>query len=163
MAKQTISILFVGLLILSGCIGQPAREQVNMSLPLRDTRAIDLNASLARAQAEHKIILLEFTGSDWCPPCRRLHNNVFARPEFASYAQSNLIFLVVDFPSKYRMPPEANATNDWLASKFGVVAFPTVIALDGEENKLWRHLGYLGDDGAKEWMSKLEALKAKAK
>ncbi len=163
MAKQTISILFAGLVILSGCTGQSAREDVNMSLPLRNTPAIDLNASLAQAQAEHKIVLLDFTGSDWCPPCRRLHNNVFSNPEFESYAQSNLVFLVVDFPSKYRMPAEANATNDWLAAEFGVGAFPTVIALDGSGNKLWRHLGYIGEDGPKEWIAKLEALKAKAK
>ncbi len=61
------------------------------------------------------------------------------------------------------MSSEANATNDWLAAKFDVGAFPTVIALDGEGNKLWRRLGYAGGSGPKEWIADLEALKAKAK
>ncbi len=36
----------------------------------------------ARARSEKKLLLIEFTGSDWCPPCILLERQVFSQPEF---------------------------------------------------------------------------------
>ena len=35
-----------------------------------------------QAQKEHKLVLLDFTGSDWCPPCRELETETFSNSEF---------------------------------------------------------------------------------
>ena len=35
----------------------------------------------ARARSEKKLLLIEFTGSDWCPPCIMLGRQVFSQPE----------------------------------------------------------------------------------
>jgi thiol-disulfide isomerase/thioredoxin len=60
----------------------------------------DYAAALAQAGREKKLVLLNFTGSDWCPPCKRLEADVFSRPEFRAYAAKNLVFVKIDFPRK---------------------------------------------------------------
>jgi len=46
----------------------------------------DLGKAQEKAKAEKKLVLVDFTGSDWCPPCRALHNNVFTSAEFNEFA-----------------------------------------------------------------------------
>src|ERR1017187_4807538 len=58
----------------------------------------DVPAALARAKAENKTVLLDFTGSDWCGWCMRLKAEVFDQPEFSTYAHANLILVELDFP-----------------------------------------------------------------
>ena len=139
------------------------REQQNSSLPLSNSPPINLDAAVAQAAAEHKIVLIDFTGSDWCVPCIALRREVFGQPEFASYAQSNLVFVVADFPGKYRLSPEANATNDLLAARFGIRGFPTLVALDGQGNKIWQQAGFSPSSGSAELLATLDEVKAKAK
>src|ERR1700761_7193223 len=57
-----------------------------------------LPAAKTKAQAEHKLILLDFTGSDWCIPCQKMAADVFAKPEFERYASSNYVLVEVDDP-----------------------------------------------------------------
>lgn len=135
--------LIPGWLIVAGCMQEPVREQANASLPLKDSPAIDLDGSVAQAAAENKLVLLDFTGSDWCGPCMELHKEVLEQPDFKSYAKSNLVFLVVDFPAGYRLSKEENDTNNFLAAKFGVYAFPTLVALDGKGKKIWKQVGFM--------------------
>src|SRR5947209_4624292 len=58
----------------------------------------DLPKALGKAKAEKKLVLMDFTGSDWCPPCKALHKNVLSSKEFEGYAQTNLVLVLVDFP-----------------------------------------------------------------
>ena len=44
-------------------------------------------AALAQAKQEHKLVMLDFTGSDWCGWCIKLNRDVFSKPEFAKYAK----------------------------------------------------------------------------
>ena len=69
--------------------------QVNAS---EATWLTDLPKAQAQAKAEKKIVLMDFTGSDWCPPCKALHKNVFSTQEFQEYAAKNLVLVEVDFP-----------------------------------------------------------------
>lgn len=128
--------------------------------PATTAAPIDLNTSIARAHADNKIVLLDFTGSDWCPPCMELQKEVFSQPEFQAYAASNLVFLVVDFPSRFRLPPEASATNDLLSQKFGIEGYPTLVALNGEGKQIWQHVGFM-EGGPKALISTLDAARGK--
>lgn len=85
-----------------------------------------------RAAAENKSILMDFTGSDWCGWCIRLHDEVFDFPEFQEYAEKNLILLELDFPRGKRLPAELVAQNEELQERFGVEGFPTILMLDAE-------------------------------
>ena len=51
---------------------------------------------LAQNPAEKKMVLMDFTGSDWCPPCKALEKNVLSSPAFEAFAKENLVLVQVD-------------------------------------------------------------------
>lgn len=97
----------------------------------------------ARAKKENKYVLLKFTGSDWCPPCRKLEEDVFSKPEFAQFARTNLVPVELDFPSQKKQPPELQQANAALQVTYKIEGFPTLILLRYDGAILWTHLGYL--------------------
>ena len=58
----------------------------------------DFSEAQQIAKQNHKLILLNFSGSDWCGPCIKLKKDVFESAEFQSFAESNLVLLRADFP-----------------------------------------------------------------
>ena len=52
------------------------------------------------AKTEKKLVLLDFTGSDWCGWCIKLDKEVFSKPEFQDYAKKNLVLVELDFPQQ---------------------------------------------------------------
>jgi thiol:disulfide interchange protein len=105
-----------------------------------------------RAAEAKKPILLEFTGSDWCPPCKMMDKQVFSTEAFQKFAGSNLIFVKLDFPQAKPQTDEIKARNEALAKKFNVEGFPTVVLLSPEGKELAREVGYMGG-GAEEFIS----------
>lgn len=99
---------------------------------------VNLPADIVRAGAEHKAVLLHFTGSDWCPMCILFEKEVLSKPEFLAYAKSNLVFADVDFPHQISLPPNVAATNDMLAAQFDVYALPTFVMLNSNGREIWR-------------------------
>ena len=121
----------------------------------------DLPKAVAQAKKENKTVLVDFTGSDWCIWCIRLHEEVFSKPEFAEYAKKNLVLAVVDFPNHKLQSPEVKNTNRALAEKYAIEGYPTLVLLDGEGKEINR-LGYV-PGGPKPFIEKLDALKAEKK
>src|SRR5712692_5217929 len=104
----------------------------------------DLSKAQAKAKQEKKLVLMDFNGSDWCPPCKALRKKVFSSREFLDYAKKNLVLVDVDFPRHTTQPAELKKANEALAHKFGIEAFPTVIVLSGEGKELKKSSGYDG-------------------
>jgi protein disulfide-isomerase len=126
-------------------------------LPLQaaDLWSTDHEASLKKAAAEKRLLLLEFTGSDWCPPCRVQAREVFDQPGFAKFAEDNLVPVKLDFPRKSSQSAETQAANQALAEKYSVEGFPTVILLDSRGTELARKVGY-GGGGVEAFISWVE-------
>src|ERR1700733_6876511 len=80
------------------------------------------NFSEAKKQAaqKHKLILLNFSGSDWCSSCIRLHKEVFESDVFKNYTDSNLVLINADFPrlNKNKLSEALQNQNDSLADKY---------------------------------------------
>src|SRR3954452_691167 len=78
------------------------------------------NYEAARAQAkkENKKVLLDFTGSDWCPWCIKLDMEVFSKPEFKEYAAKHLVLVEVDFPQRSKQSPATKKQNEALQAKY---------------------------------------------
>jgi thiol:disulfide interchange protein len=89
----------------------------------------DLDKALADAKAGKKSVLVEFTGSDWCPPCIAMRKNVFSKKEFVQAASKNFILVELDFP---KADKELADKNKPLAEKYKIEGFPTVILLNSE-------------------------------
>lgn len=84
----------------------------------------------AAARKENKPIFVNFTGSDWCPWCFRLRDEVLVQPAFVDYASKNLVLLIVDFPRRKPQSQELKQLNRELAEKYGIRGFPTVLLLN---------------------------------
>src|SRR6266581_5754679 len=67
---------------------------------------IDLAKAQAQAKTEKKMVFMDFTGSDWCPPCKALHKNVLTSKEFEAFAKDNLVLVLVDFPTGKVLPAD---------------------------------------------------------
>jgi protein disulfide-isomerase len=121
----------------------------------------DLPKAQAKAKAEKKLVFMDFTGSDWCPPCIELKKNVLSSPEFEKFAKENLVLVEVDFPTSKPQTEELKKANEALSQKFKVEGFPTVVVLDGDGKQLSRGEGFVGKK-PKEFIAKLEKLKNKS-
>ena len=73
-----------------------------------------------KARAENKFVFVEFTGSDWCPPCKKLKANVLDTPAFEEFAKKKLVLLEVDFPKRKELSAEQKAENAKLKARFRV-------------------------------------------
>jgi protein disulfide-isomerase len=93
------------------------------------------------AKANKKLVLMDFTGSDWCGWCIKLDREVFSQPAFKEYAAKNLVLLDVDFPRGKRLTAAQTSQNEELAQRFGVQGFPTLVILDSAGKQL-AQLGY---------------------
>ena len=102
----------------------------------------DLPKAQAQAKAEKKLVLMNFTGTDWCPWCWKLRDEVFKTPEFAAYAKKNLVLVELDFPRKKELPADQKAANKELAAKYEVKGYPTVVVLDAAGKKVGK-TGYM--------------------
>lgn len=119
----------------------------------------DTNAALAKAKAENKCVLLDFTGSDWCGWCKKLKSEVYDHRDFAAFANPNLVMVEVDFPRAKPISAQQLRANEALGRKYGVDGYPTTVLLNGEGKKLGQVSGYIpGGPSAfismlKEWQS----------
>ena len=74
----------------------------------------DLPTAEAQAKAENKLVLMDFSGSDWCPDCIALKKKVFDTQKFQAYAATNVVLVDVDFPDKKPQPSNLKRANEEL-------------------------------------------------
>jgi thioredoxin-related protein len=121
----------------------------------------DADAAQAKAKEENKLVLLNFTGSDWCIWCKRLKRDVFDKPEFAQFARSKLVLVEVDFPQHKTLTDAQQQANARLDKTYGINSYPTIILLDSDGKQVAR-MGY-AFGGASGFIAKLEKKIARAK
>ena len=119
----------------------------------------DLPKAQAKAKAEKKMVLVDFTGSDWCPPCKALHKNVLSSPEFLNYAKDNLVLVEIDFPRTKPQAAELKKANKELAKKHNIEGYPTVVVFDSNGKELMKDVGYDGKSKGADFVAKLKGLK----
>ncbi|MFC2100618.1 FAD:protein FMN transferase [Bacteroidota bacterium] len=106
---------------------------------------IDFKKAQETAASDNKLILLNFSGSDWCLPCMRLKRDFFSREEFKVFASENLVLVNADFPRKREnmLNKEQQALNESLAEKYNKQgAFPAIFLLDADGHIICHWIGY---------------------
>ena len=93
----------------------------------------DWSKALEKAGKSGQPVLVDFTGSDWCPGCIYLRKNIFDTDAFAKYAGENNFMLVeLDFPrTEGKMPPEQLKFHEELMRRYGISVFPSVLMMEG--------------------------------
>ena len=118
----------------------------------------DYKKAQEEAKAGNKILLLNFTGSDWCGWCIKFDRDVLSKPQFKEYARNNLVLVELDFPRVKTQSAELQKQNRQLAQQYEVVGFPTIIALNSDGQKLWEYDGYFAG-GPEAFIAELEKLR----
>ncbi len=113
-------------------------------------------AAAARAKADGKYLLLNFTGSDWCGWCVKLKKEVFDKYEFKRFARENLVCVELDFPKSKRLPRQLSEQNEQLNKKFGIRGFPTILILSPDGRTVVQ-TGYRAG-GAKKYVEYLQGV-----
>jgi len=129
--------------------------QVNAA---ESTWLTDLPKAEAQAKAENKIILMDFTGSDWCGWCIKFKKEVLDTKEFQEYAAKNVVLVELDYPNKKEQSADLKKANADLKKKYKVNGFPTLVVLDKDGKEIGRQVGY-SKGGPEAFIAKLESFK----
>lgn len=116
----------------------------------------DYEQGQQEAQANHKLMLLDFTGSDWCGWCKLLEKEVFSQPQFKDYASKNLVLVELDFPKRKTLPDTLKTQNVRLAHRYQIQGFPTIVLVNGDGQKVGE-LGYV-EGGPAAFIAELERI-----
>lgn len=86
----------------------------------------DLNAAGRRAAAEGKLLLVEFTGSDWCKACLLQKKKVLNSRKFETWAEKHCVAVAIDVPNDAaRVGGELQKRhNQMTCDEYGVTSFP---------------------------------------
>jgi thiol:disulfide interchange protein len=88
--------------------------------------------ALARAKAEKKLILLDVTGSTWCPSCKLMEKEIFSTKTFDDYAEKKLVLLRLDFPDPVI---EVSGKTEWVLKYLppgGNVGLPLIVLISAD-------------------------------
>ena len=109
--KSPITIFCLAVLLIS-------RVAVHAAAPEGWTE--DYAKALEQAKTEHKKVLLDFTGSDWCGWCKKIDAEVFETQKFKDYAAKHLVLVKLDFPHSTPQSDEIKAQNKKLRAEHKV-------------------------------------------
>jgi len=93
-----------------------------------------LQSALVKAKQEHKLLFIDCYTS-WCGPCKYLAKVVFPNPEVGQFFNQHFISWGVD-TEKIKDKADVEAFK-----KFNILAWPTLLFLDGEGNIVHRAMG----------------------
>ncbi|MBP8156342.1 MAG: thioredoxin family protein [Leadbetterella sp.] len=108
----------------------------------------NLETAQADAKQNHKLILLYFSGSDWCGPCIKLKQEVLETAEFQDFAKEHLNLVRADFPrmKKNQLSKEQTAYNEKLAEKYNPKGkFPLTVLINPDGKVITEWDGYPKD------------------
>lgn len=94
------------------------------------------------AKEKHRIILLNFSGSDWCGPCIRMRKEILENEAFSKMADSSLVLVNADFPRNKKNQPDKiiKKQNESLADRYnpeGKFPFTLLLDADGKIIRSW--------------------------
>ena len=152
---RTLALGSLLAVLVAGCNSSGSHETPAAAAPSTNAAAesavawlTDYPQALKVAAEQKKPVLLDFTGSDWCPPCKQLKRTVFDTDEFARYARERLVLVELDFPRSKQQPSELAAQNQRLQKQYAIEGYPTLILLSPEGKEIKRTVGFM-DGGPK--------------
>ncbi len=117
----------------------------------------DYDAALKQAADENKLIIADFSGSDWCGWCQKLDEEVFSKEAFLQGVAEKYVLLFIDTPNDPSLlSKKASEQNPELVKKYAINGFPSVLVLDAKGEVIAR-TGYL-QGGPENYVKKLEKL-----
>ncbi len=112
------------------------------------------------AKEKNELILLNFSGSDWCVPCIGLRQEFLEKTAFSEFASKNLILFNADFPRKKKNTGsiEQIKQNEALAEQYNMNGiFPLTLLLNSEGKvlKTWEGKPKIS---VEQWIDEIQAV-----
>lgn len=103
----------------------------------------NLEEAQAISKKENKPILIYFTGSDWCAPCKMLQEDFFETSQFQEKAE-NMVLVYIDRPRRVDiLTPDQLAYNKTIIAKYNREnTYPKMLALNHKGKVLGKISGY---------------------
>ena len=124
--KIMIKKAIILMAILIGSFAAQAQEPKASKMTKELVWQTDVNKAISISNKTKKPMLLFFTGSDWCGWCIRLQKEVLKTPEFATWANKNVVLVELDYPRRTPQSEEIKAQNNGMQQAFGIQGFPTI-------------------------------------
>ena len=105
----------------------------------------DAKKAIAQAVDQDKDIIFLFTGSDWCPPCKKLEAEVLSKEDFLFEVSKHYVLVKFDFPKMSAQSEEIAEQNKEYGEKFGIGGYPTLVLTD-KHLKPFAFAGYEAGD-----------------
>jgi len=112
------------------------------------------------AKEKHELILLNFSGSDWCGPCIRMKTEIFESQAFSAMADASLVMVNADFPrsKKNQLDKTVQKQNESLADKYNPEGkFPLTLLLNAE-GKIIRTWDGLPNENAEQFSKLVKSI-----
>lgn len=112
------------------------------------------------AKEKNELIVLNFSGSDWCGPCIVLRKEYLESDIFTNYAKDHLVLVNADFPRKKKNLGDSDQVkrNENLAeiyNKNGIFPLTLLLNADGKVLKTWQGKP---DASVEKWVQEVEAV-----
>lgn len=99
--------------------------------------------ALAQAKSQKELVLLNFTGSDWCPPCMMMERQTLSQKAFLDGVEGKVVLVTLDFPQRKPQSESLQFQNEKLQRQYNIEGFPSFILLNSDGKELARHVGFL--------------------
>lgn len=141
----------------AGSYGSDSSSEIVGDTPEHGNWTTSLEEGMAQATELERPMMVLFTGSDWCPPCKALEREVFSSDEFVEWADAHVVAVFLDFPQNKPNAETIRSRNEPLAQEFKVEGFPTVIFMTPEKEILGKTSGY-SMEGKRAWIARAEEM-----
>ncbi len=103
----------------------------------------DFDKAKSIAKKKNKKVLLYFSGSDWCAPCKMLKKDFFENDKFKKYT-SSFVLMLVDIPrNRDLLTEKQREQNAKLLEQYNMQkSFPLVTIIDTKGKVIDKISGY---------------------
>lgn len=115
----------------------------------------DFEAAKQEAANDGKLLLIAFSGSDWCGWCVKMEKEIYSDKKFISRAKKNFVLVMIDNPrNKEILSDLAKKQNGAVTSQFGISGYPTTVVALPSGKEVKRFMGFQ-NGGVKAFLDKL--------
>lgn len=131
--------------------------QAEKSVGVENTWLTDYDTALSKAKKEDKNVLVYFTGSDWCAPCKMLKKDFFDTEAFQDVSR-DYVLLYIDIPmNRNLISAEQLQHNKEVSLRLNRKnSVPLLTILDAQGKELDAYAGYNMKGGVERHLDLLE-------
>ena len=123
-------------------VGQ-AQDSVTINTSANSIWEHDFSKAEKLTKSTDKPLLIFFTGSDWCGPCKMLVADVFESDRFNKEVKNDFILYEADFPRNADLITSSQKSDNYkLKNKYKVSSYPTIVIINDKGKELGRLKGY---------------------